>query len=284
MTNKIDKPIVQQYHENDWEFIYPPSIDNEKVNDEFWHAVQFLENDDQIAEKMFKKLIAKHPYYIDAYNHLSIAFRNQGKDFESLLTAEKSFNLGKSCIPKSFNFKKDKLIWPNIDNRPFLRACQNFGLECQYHKKQAEATEIYKLNLALNTDDHQGIRYLLLETYFATKDYKQAQRLLNQYSDDFSIEFKFGLVVMNILQDNIHQADKNLKVAVQTNKFFIEEVIKDKHLKPIPYRIPGEPNFDAGIPIGSIQQAFDYWKRNEQLYKMNKIIDYFKTKQELAIK
>jgi tetratricopeptide (TPR) repeat protein len=278
MTNKIDKPIVQQYFENDWEFIYPPSIDNEKVSDEFWHAVELLDNDDQMAEEIFKKLIVKYPYYIDAYNHLSIAFRNQGKEFESLLTAEKSFNLGKSCLPKSFNLKKDKLIWSNLDNRPFLRACQIFGLECQYHKKYSEAIEIYKLNLTLNENDNQGIRYLLLETFFATKDYKQAQQLLNQYPDDFSIEFKFGLVALGILQDDYEQADKNLEEAIQINKFFIEEVIKDKHLKPPPFRLPFEPNFDAGIPIGSIQQAFDHWKRNEQLYKISKIIDYFKNR------
>lgn len=281
MLKKLEKPIVQKYNDNNWEFVYPQSIDNEKVNDEFWNAVELLDNNDQMAEKMLKKLITKHPYYIDAYNHLSIAFRNQGKEFESLLTAEKSFNLGKNCLPVSFNFIKDKLIWSNLDNRPFLRACQNFGLECQYHKKYSEAIEIYKLNLKLNEDDHQGIRYLLLETFFATKDYKQAQQLLNKYSDDFSIEFKFGTVAINILNDNFQQADKHLNEAIRTNDFFIEEVIKTKHLKPFPHKIPGEPYFDAGIPIGSIQQAFDYWKRNENLYKNKKIIDYFKTKQKL---
>ncbi|MNX52294.1 hypothetical protein D3C86_829730 [compost metagenome] len=281
MLNKLEKPIVQKYYDNNWEFIYPQSIDNEKVSDEFWYAVELLDNNDLIAEKILKKLIATHPYYIDAYNHLSIAFRNQGKEFESLLTAEKSFNLGKSCLPASFNLKKDKLIWSNIENRPFLRACQNFGLECQYHKKYSEAIEIYKLNLKLNEEDHQGIRYLLLETFFATKDYKQAQQLLNKYPDDFSMEFKFGIVAINILNDNFQQANKHLNEAIRTNDFFIEEVIKTKHLKPLPHRITGEPYFDAGIPIGSIQQAFDYWKRNENLYKNKKIIDYFKTKQKL---
>ncbi|WP_264524190.1 tetratricopeptide repeat protein [Flavobacterium sp. N502536] len=284
MTSKIIEPIVQQYNENNWEFIYPSSIDNEKISDEFWHAVKLLDNDDQMAEKVFKKLITKHPYYIDAYNHLSISFRNQGKKFESFLTAEKSFNLGKNCLPKSFNLKKDKLPWSNINNRPFLRACQSFGLECQYHQNYSQAIEIYKLNLALNENDNQGIRYLLLETLFAAKDYKQAQQLLNKYSDDFSIEFKFGLVAISILQDNYKRADKYLEEAIQTNKFFIEEVIKDRHLKPSPFRIPGMPNFDAGIPDRSIQQAFEYWERNKQLYKTNKIIDYIKARQKLTLK
>lgn len=283
MLDTLEKPIVQKYNENNWEFIFPPSIDNEKLSDEFWNAVAYLDNNDLVAEKILKRLIAKHPYYIDAYNHLSIAFRNQGKEFESLLTAEKSFNLGISCLPKSFNLKKDKLIWPNIDNRPFLRACQSFGLECQYHKKYSEAIEVYKLNLKLNEEDHQGIRYLLLETFFATKDYKEAQRLLKKYAYDFSIEFKFGAVAISILNDNFKQANKHLVEAIQTNNFFINEVIKDKHVKPLPYRIPGEPNFDAGLTLGSIQQAFDYWKRNESLYKNKKIVSYFKTMQNITI-
>ncbi|MNL18270.1 hypothetical protein D3C87_1394100 [compost metagenome] len=95
------------------------------------------------------------------------------------------------------------------------------------------------------------------------------------------MEFKFGIVAINILNDNFQQANKHLNEAIRTNDFFIEEVIKTKHLKPLPHRITGEPYFDAGIPIGSIQQAFDYWKRNENLYKNKKIIDYFKTKQKL---
>lgn len=278
MTNKIDKPFVKKNLGDEWEFIFPAAIDIEKVINEFWDAVMLLDCDDKKAEKVFKKLIFKYPYHIDAYNHLSITFRNQRKVFESFLTAEKAFNLGKSYFPKSFDFKKDKLLWSYLENRPFLRACQIYGLECQYNKKYSEAIKVYTLNLALNENDNQGIRYLLLETFYATKDYNQVRQLLNKYSDDYSIEFKFGSISLDILQNNYKQADKNLKEAIKTNKFFIDEVIKDKHLKPPPFRLPREPNLDAGIPMGSIQEAFEYWERNEQLYKTKKVIDYFKSR------
>ncbi|MHC0443091.1 tetratricopeptide repeat protein [Flavobacterium sp. 3-210] len=280
----MEKPIVQNYHDNNWEFINPKSIDNEEVSTLFWNAVDYIDNNSLLAEKILKKLIAEHPYYIDAYIHLSIAFRTQGKDFESLLAAEKAFKLGIGCLPETFDLKKDKIAWFNINNRPFLRACQNFGLECHYHKKFSEAAEIYKLNLDLNEEDHQGIRYLLLETLFAAEEYKKAEDLLHQHADDFSIEFKFGTVAIHILNGNFEQADKHLKEAIKTNLFFINEVLKSKHLKPLPYRIPGEPNFDAGIPTRSVQEAYDYWKRNEALYKNKKIISYFKTAQKKAAK
>lgn len=281
MANNPEKPTVQKQYGNTWEFVYPQSIDNEKVSDEFWSAVDFLDTHDLLAEKILKKLIAEHPYYIDAYSHLSIAFRNQGKEFESLLTAEKAFTIGMDCLPKSFNAEKHKLIWQMTDNRPFLRACQNYGLECHYHKKYAQAQEIYRLLLKLNEDDHQGIRYLLLETLFATKDYQQARQLLDQYPDDFSIEFRFGTVALHVLQDDLKQADLHLPEAIETNAFFIDEVTKSKHVKPLPYRIPGEPNFDAGIPTGSVQQAYDYWERNKALYQNKKIIGYFKAAKKI---
>ncbi len=35
ILQSLDKPVVQQYADNEWEFIYPPSIDNEKVYNEY---------------------------------------------------------------------------------------------------------------------------------------------------------------------------------------------------------------------------------------------------------
>ncbi len=62
------------------------------------------------------------------------------------------------------------------------------------------------------------------------------------------------------------------------NSFFIDEMKKGKHIKPAPYRIPGEPFFDEVIPIGSVQQAYEYWNRNKDFYNNKKIIEYFRNK------
>lgn len=273
---KSEKPIVVNYGDNRWEFIYPPTIENEKVGDVFWEGVELLDYDDKKAEEIFKRLISKYPYYIDAYNHLSIAFRNQGKSFESTLTAEKSYKLGKDYFPKGFNFKRNELPWSSLSNRPFLRACQTYGLECQLNKDYSQAAEIFKENLTLNKNDNQGIRYLLLEIYLATQNYTEAKKIIRKYPDDYSIEFKYGIVVLNVIAGNLKQADKDLKDALKVNKFFLKEAAKDRHIQPPPHRIPGEPFFDAGIPIGSIQEAFDYWSRNKEVYKLKQINEYFK--------
>ena len=270
------KPTVSKYSENEWEFIFPAEIDNEVIYDKYSEALELLDYDDLTAEKKFKALVHKFPYYIDAYNHLSLAFKNQNKRFESYITAEKSYQIGKECFPKQFKVKKDKLIWSNLNNRPFLRSCQIFGLECQDREEYQQALKLYRENLFLNENDNQGIRFLMLECLFATKEYRAAQELIKRYSDDASIEFTYGKVALEIIGGNITSAEKYLAPALRANSFLPGEIIKEKHKAPPPHRIPGEPFYDAGIPMGSIQEAYEYWNRNKSLYKMKEIIAFFK--------
>jgi tetratricopeptide (TPR) repeat protein len=272
------KPTLIKYSDNDWEFQFPSEFHNEKYHDTFWNAVEMLDYDDQAAEKIFKSLIDKFPFFIDAYNHLSIAFRNQKKGFESYITAEKAYKIGKDCFPKDFDKKKDRLIWSCLGNRPFLRSCQIFGLESQLKGDYEKAIELYDEILMLNENDNQGARFLKLECLFATKKYKLVRQLLDKLSDDWSIETTYGRVALEIISDNIELAEKGLVNALKANKFLPDEIIKDKHKAPPPHRIPGEPFFDAGIPIGSIQQAYEHWDRNKKLFKDKKIINFFKSR------
>lgn len=271
------KPIVEKYSDTEWEFIYPKEIDNEKTYAEYEKALDCLDYDDLKAEKIFKALIKKHPYYLDAYNHLSIAFKNINKRFESYLTAEKSYRIGKECFPKTFKTGRDQLIWGNLDNRPFLRACHVFALECQDAGEFDKAIKLYDEMLALNPNDNQGGRYLKLECLFANSDFKGAKKLLTQFADDWSIDFAYGKVAIAIIGSNLNSAKQLLEDAISINRFLPLEVKKLRHTSPPPYRIPGEPDFDAGSPVGSIQQSYDYWERNKALYKRKDIIDFYKS-------
>ncbi len=103
------KPKVVQFIENEWQFVFPRSMESEQTFNDYYGGVELLGHDDAAAEKIFKKLIHKHPYHIDAYNHLSLAFKNQKKPFESFLTAEKGYWIGKMCLPKEFKIGKSKL-------------------------------------------------------------------------------------------------------------------------------------------------------------------------------
>lgn len=273
------KPILIKYPDNVWEFQFPTEYYDEKHHDLFWNAVEQLDYDYVAAEKVFKFLILKFPYFIDAYNHLSIAFRKQKKDFESYITAEKAYNIGKECFSKDFNKKTDTLIWSFLNNRPFLRACQILGLEAQLKGDYERALDLFDEILRLNENDNQGARFLKLECLFATKNYKAVRQLLDKLDDDWSIETTYGRVALEIISENNELAEKALVNALKANKFLPDEIVKDKHKAPLPHRILGEPFFDAGIPIGSIQQAYEHWFRNMKLFKEKKIIEFFQARQ-----
>lgn len=232
--NLSKKPSLIKIDESEWKFVFPQNYDNEIIFDLFEEGLDTLDVDDFQSEHFFKKIIEKCPYHIDAFNHLSVAFKNQNKNLEALLVTEKAYKIGIDCFPKEFNFKKDKIEWSILDNRPFLRACIGIALE-YYEKNELEKT-INALTdiLRFNENDNQGIRYLLLEIYFKLSRYREIDKLLKKYKDDFSIEFTFGAVCMAILKDDFIKANRLLQKAIKTNHFFIDEVNKTKHIKPIP--------------------------------------------------
>jgi len=260
---------------DEWQFLFPEKMDG--VFNEYCEAIDFLGYDEKECQKRLDKIIKEFPEsHLDAYNHISISYRNQGKIKESFQYALTSYLLGKNAFPKEFNQKEDEIRWINLDNRPFLRACQNLGLEYQYKKNLPRAIELFEENLLYNTNDNQGIRYLLLECYLELKDYTKFKTLLDRHKDDYSVEFLYGRVIYDLIKSEGKKTKMLLNQAIKCNKFIPEELAKEKHIKPAPYRIPGEPHFDARTPIGSIQEAYNYWERNKIFLNQKRIRDFFK--------
>ena len=274
-NNNHLEPFIGSLGDHEWEFVFPSDIDNEKVYNKFYGAVELLDYDDITAERIFKEIILKYPFHIDAYNHLSIAFRNQKKRFESFLTAEKAYLLGKNLFPMEFKVGLDRLRWSFLNNRPFLRACATFGLECQDKKDYNRALGIYQEILQFNKDDHQGIRYLVLECLFAQKKFHQAEEFLKSHSKERSLEFSYGRVIIEVLNHKKSKAIEILKEAIKCNPFVLEEIQKVKHFAPPPFRLPGEPFLDAGNPLGTVQEAFEYWKRNKSVLNSKEVQEFF---------
>ncbi|NQT78709.1 MAG: tetratricopeptide repeat protein [Bacteroidetes bacterium] len=256
-----------------WIFSYPEEM--EEVFDEFWEAFDFLDHDEDECQKRFKKIIEKYPEaYIDAYNYMSISFRNQGKTHESLHYAITAYLLGKSCIQPEFKQGEDQILWGHIENRPFLRSCQILGLEYEYRKDYRRAIELYLENLSYNEGDNQGIRYLLLECYFATKDYKALRDLLDQNPNDWGVDFLYGKILLEILTGN--DSSPYVEAAFNRNGYIVDEVLKQMHVNPGPYKDPDTGRTIDGAPAGSIQEAYEYWQRNKQILNLKKVKAEFK--------
>lgn len=258
--------LVKNYDE--WKFVFPQEMDS--VFDEYWEAIEYLGNDEKECQKRLKKIIRRFPEnHLDAYNHLSISFRNQNNASESLHFALTSYLLGKNSFPNSFDETKDEILWIAHDNRPFLRACQNLGLEFLQRNQIIRATELFEENLKYNPIDNQGIRYLLLESYLKQKNFVKFKKLLDKYDDDFSVDFLYGRLIYDILENESKLTDNLIIDAKKCNEFVISEIAKDKHIEP-------KPHVSDGIGIGSEQEAYEYWIRNKKILNLKKVKDFFK--------
>jgi len=71
---------------------------------------------------------------------------------------EVGFRIGELSLPANFD---GVLAWGHIDNRPFLRCMQGYGLCLWRLGRFEEASEIFDRMLWLNPADNQGIRFLI---------------------------------------------------------------------------------------------------------------------------
>jgi hypothetical protein len=94
---------------------------------------------------------------LDAHAHLgNIAFDHRPEI--AIRHYEVGFRIGKLSIGENFD---GLLPWGWIDNRPFLRCLNGFGLCLWRLGRFEEAENIFKRMLWLNPSDNQGVRFLI---------------------------------------------------------------------------------------------------------------------------
>ena len=276
MINDEQKPEILRYSKTEWEFVYPEFWNVETLSEALGKAYRLIDKKPEKAEKELLSLIEDYPYYFGAYSCLSELYRRQQKLDEALAIVEQGYLKGKALFPEEFNFSKHKLEWPVLDNRAWLRVCQAYGLECLWQKQYPKAIEVFSMILSLNEGDNQGIRYLLMEAYMASGDYK-AREHLKKNKESPSIEFRFGEIVLDVLEDKIADADRKLPAAMKQNQYVVDELAKEKHTPPPPDE---DLEMYGAILQGSEQQAYLYWESNKELFAIPKVIEYFRSKQK----
>jgi tetratricopeptide (TPR) repeat protein len=94
---------------------------------------------------------------LDAHAHLgNIAF-DRGPEI-AIPHCEVGFRIGELSFGESFD---GLLPWGWIDNRPFLRCLNGFGLCLWRLGRFEEAENIFERMLWLNPSDNQGVRFLI---------------------------------------------------------------------------------------------------------------------------
>ena len=115
--------------------------------------------DGAAAYKILMELCHADLRCLDAHAHLgNFVFDNRPKD--AIRHYDVGVRIGELSLASDFD---GLLPWGHIDNRPFLRCMQGFGL-CLWRLKQFEEAErIFDRMLWLNPSDNQGVRFLIDE-------------------------------------------------------------------------------------------------------------------------
>lgn len=214
----------------------------------------------------FLAIIKEDPEFIEAYNSLGfieIDNRNYGLAF---MYFQDAFNIGNSLIPKNF---RGNIIWAAIDNRPFLTAIQGLGLSFMYSNEFEQAIKFFEMNLKYNPNDNQGIRTLATQCYIATGNLKKILNICLSFSDDILVDIIYGKIWALYYLGELDKAKKTLQRAITDRPLVAEELIAENHI--LSYNRVSE-NFY----IGSIGEAYDYWKRTGQYWTNPKLKEFVK--------
>jgi hypothetical protein len=116
------------------------------------------------ATKILMNLCLSDLRCLDAHAHLgNLAFERWPED--AILHYEVGVRVGELTLGDGF---EGVLPWTLIDNRPFMRCMQGYGLCLWRLGRFDEAGLVFKRMLLLNPSDNQGIRFLI--DYVAAKE------------------------------------------------------------------------------------------------------------------
>jgi tetratricopeptide (TPR) repeat protein len=106
----------------------------------------------------------------------------------------------------------------------------------------AEAIHHFEALLALNPNDNQGVRDMLLGCYLAGDDLDGARRLLREYKEDDGAVFNWGRTLERVLCADFQGAEQVLQHARSHNRF-VELYLTGK--KKLPRSMPDSYSFGS---------------------------------------
>jgi tetratricopeptide (TPR) repeat protein len=130
-----------------------------------------------------RKALAISPLCADAYNLLAqeAATLEEARDLYA-----RGLEAGTQALgPEGFEEFADH-FWGFLETRPYMRARHGLALTLLRLGEEDAAVEHLRGMLALNPNDNQGIRYLLLGVLLGRDDIAEVEALLKAYEDDGS--------------------------------------------------------------------------------------------------
>ena len=198
--------------------------------------------------------MAEIPDHLDALCHLALCRRGDGDLVSAKEIWKQAVSMGEKALPAEFVIGKDLLSWDIIDNRPFLRCLQGFGITLIETGDILRANEIFTRMLKLNPSDNQGARAQAIETFFSLKKPAEVLNICKRYPGDCLPDTLYGAALACFQICDRIKADKYLKYAAKFLPKVAREILKDRHDMP-------EFAHPHHITFGGEDEAYDYWER-----------------------
>jgi tetratricopeptide (TPR) repeat protein len=243
--------ILRQTAKHEWIFELPRIT--EEVDDRLGEGIDWMHGNLKRAESIFRELIRKYPEHIDAYHHLALTLHKMGKTEEAFVLWEKAVTMALQFFPAYFSMERDQLEWGFVENRPFLRLYHSYGLGLMKLGRTEDALQVFENLIALNPNDNQGVRALVVSCHFALKEPDGVLSVCRQYPGDNMEQLLYGRALALFQLGKMKQAGKALDLAIQCFPLIAEELLRSKHRRP-------KGCSERYVTMGSKEQAYLYWE------------------------
>lgn len=163
--------------------------------------------------KLARKALSVDLDAIDAYNILGI---HAASAPEAIALFREAAAIGERLFAPAFG-DEDMVWWSYMGTRPWMRAQHNLGLALVSAGDRDGAVAVFKRLLALNPNDNQGIRTLLLQLAAETGDYGSCRILLADYPEDVSIEFVATALLLDLAGKRKIDFKKHFEAIAESN-------------------------------------------------------------------
>lgn len=177
---------------------------------------------------------------------------------EAIRFLEEGVSAGERALGQKMFEEEAGNFWGILETRPYMRARFDLAHLLCLDGKQSEGIAHMQELLRLNPGDNQGVRYELAGCLLEDGDREALQKLLDEYSEDYSAVWLYTRALMKFLiEGRTPETDACLVAAFEQNRFVPLYLLGKKKL---PERLPDYMGF------GDDNEAVAYMADNARVW------------------
>jgi len=203
--------------------------------------------------KLARQALEISPDCADAY--VLLAEANARTPAEARALYEQGVKAGERALSQEDFEEMVGYFWGILETRPYMRARLGLAQALWVLGEHQQAADHLHELLRLNPGDNQGVRYLLATLLLQMGDDTALEKLLAQYPDDWSANWKYSAALLAFRKDGkSERANALLKEALQYNRFVPPFLLgRTKPPKQMPAFVsPGQENEAVDYAVDAV--------------------------------